>query len=588
MATRPKNHITGDKAVRRIGSDLIPEEWTISIPDSDYGLDMLIEVVQDNKTTGQLFFVQSKGTTDSYRDGTISYSMSIERICDYSRISLPVLFVYYSQIENRFWGRWMNSVYEQLDSRQKQQETLSLVFTSENEIDVHYLRSIGQKIQPTITNQVSLRFAPFSECFKRLDFQLIYLINRYVSGDITLDNHLCIQSFDIEMDGTPSQGIISFSNNKESVTVPISFPKIDFLYYPNLTIQDVPQCVLDILFVVAFYSSSLSLESRHYVLSHLTDSAFNLIPSDAWISFALRISDDDFRGITSLLDYAVKGGCYDIIPFILTRAFSLASSNEEFKGLYQLILKRCFSGISDDETKGSLCYNLGNSTRSEDLYQAFFWYRRASKFEPDYLNRSYWWEEVAGILYMTSHYFLAESFYEKAKKIGGENIREDIDMLISDCLVCQGRLGEASRFEANYLETSPKNPSLGVIRYTVTKRMIDTKVDCFDPIYWFNKGIDYSHNDKHCEALDCFLFSWRLEDSDFESLSNALMEAFNIGDFSILAIIAGALRDLAPDESFRNILNTILSEDNRRAYGNEALIEAFNILLLSPPSQLSE
>ncbi len=40
MALRPDNHITGDKAIRKISDRLIPDEWTISIPDSDYGLDM--------------------------------------------------------------------------------------------------------------------------------------------------------------------------------------------------------------------------------------------------------------------------------------------------------------------------------------------------------------------------------------------------------------------------------------------------------------------------------------------------------------------------------------------------------------------
>ena len=51
MALRPFNHITGELAARKIASDIILEEWTINIPDSDYGLDMLVEVVRDNRTT---------------------------------------------------------------------------------------------------------------------------------------------------------------------------------------------------------------------------------------------------------------------------------------------------------------------------------------------------------------------------------------------------------------------------------------------------------------------------------------------------------------------------------------------------------
>ena len=60
MAIRPNNHIVGDKAIRQISATLIPEEWTISIPDADYGLDMLIEVVEGNKTTGKFFSFNQK------------------------------------------------------------------------------------------------------------------------------------------------------------------------------------------------------------------------------------------------------------------------------------------------------------------------------------------------------------------------------------------------------------------------------------------------------------------------------------------------------------------------------------------------
>lgn len=98
MAIRPDNHIVGDKAIRQISATLIPEEWTISIPDADYGLDMLIEVVEGNKTTGKFFFIQSKGTQSVSVNGHISYSFPVERLKDYSEMKIPVLFVYYSKI----------------------------------------------------------------------------------------------------------------------------------------------------------------------------------------------------------------------------------------------------------------------------------------------------------------------------------------------------------------------------------------------------------------------------------------------------------------------------------------------------------
>lgn len=65
---------------------------------------MLVEVVNNNMTTGKFFFIQSKGTINSSQQDSISYSLEVERIKDYSKIAIPVLFVYYSKADNRFWG----------------------------------------------------------------------------------------------------------------------------------------------------------------------------------------------------------------------------------------------------------------------------------------------------------------------------------------------------------------------------------------------------------------------------------------------------------------------------------------------------
>ena len=541
-----------------------------------------MEVVKDNITTGRFFFIQSKGTIDSYNGGIISYSMSVERIRDYSQVQLPVLFVYYSKTEKRFWGRWMNSLYGQLNNEQKEQKTISIVFNDANEIDVDYLRNIGQRIELSITNQISLIIGHLPQGFKNIDSKIYYLISRYVCGDVTSDNHLCVGSIDLNITGTTSYGCVTVTYKKESISIPISLPTIDFLYYPNLNIQDVPQCLFDLLFVIAFFASSLSRTAREYVLSNSSGHIISLMPTDAWISFIFSIPDGDFFHIELMLDNLIKCEHYDIIQFIILRSFNLASSNKDYKDLYIRVLEKCFSGVIADDIKGSLCYNLGNYTREEDLYQAFSWYYCASKYEPDYLNRHYWWEELAGILYLSYHYRLAESFYLKAKMMGGSSCRKDIDMLISDCLVCQGRLEEAVLSEAKYIETSPRKMSEIVLRCNITKLMINKRIDCFNSRYWFNKGISYSNEDNHKEALNCFLFSWRLNDGDMEALSNAFIEAFNIGEFNLLSIIVCTMRELSPDDSFRFIVNTLLSDNNQLAGNNEALIDNIKSLLFSP------
>ena len=206
MAIRPDNHIIGDKAVRKISNNLIPEEWTISTPESDYGLDMLIEVVHNNQTTGRLFFIQSKGTIESSANGYITYPMDVARIEDYSKIELPVLFVYYSEKDNKFWGRWMNSLYETLSDDQKKQKTLTLHFFSYNEIDTGYLRSIGDRIEWSITNCVSVYCKDIPVRFRRFYIQIISVAQQYIGSEIIDDVRLSCKTISISYEGTLQNG----------------------------------------------------------------------------------------------------------------------------------------------------------------------------------------------------------------------------------------------------------------------------------------------------------------------------------------------------------------------------------------------
>ena len=223
MAIRPDNHITGDYAIRKILSSLIPEEWTISTPEADYGLDMLIEVVIDNTTTGKFFFIQSKGTLDSSRNGIITYSMDVERIKDYQKIELPVLFVYYSKPENKFWGRWMNSLYMSLTPQQREQQTVTLTFSSRNSIDVDYLRSIGAFLDSSITSRLSLLSDIQNDEFIRFHHKLLSLSQQFLGSIITDDSHLTCETISLSYEGTPQKGVVMLSSSGETINIPTDF-----------------------------------------------------------------------------------------------------------------------------------------------------------------------------------------------------------------------------------------------------------------------------------------------------------------------------------------------------------------------------
>lgn len=559
MANRPENHITGDKSVRQISAMLIPDEWTISIPDSDYGLDILVEVVQNNKTTGKFFFIQAKGTSMQSRNGEISYTMDIDRIKDYSEIKLPVLFVYYSKAENKFWGRWMNSIYKTLTKEQKVQKTVTLRFASWNEIDQNYLKSIGDEIALSITTRVALHCEMLPEQFRRFHHQVVTCARQFIGNDISDDTRLACKTLTVCYAGELHDGTCSLIDDNNRTVIPISLEEKDFLYYPLLTREECPSCFLKIIYAIGIHSFEFSSQSVDYVLLFPDQGVMEHICPALRETFVMNLPAEKMANVSKLLQMAALGGYGEIVQSIIILAFTHAVKSECGISLYQKLLSECISWTPVEESKGPLFYNLANSMRTLDLHESFSFYRQAVKREPDYKNRFYWWQEVAGVLYLMRRYKFAEIFYRKARKLAPQSCREDINILIADCLVCQGRLENALKEERIYIEQREKI-SWGVkLKNYVTGLMIQQQICNYDASYWFNQGVSSSHCNRHEEAYHSFLFAWRLCDGDYEALTNAFLATVITKNSILVALIFVALRELYPNDGYKLLVSNIAS-----------------------------
>lgn len=580
MALRPNNHITGDNAIRKIASDLIPEEWTISIPDSDYGLDMLIEVVRNNKTTGKLFFIQSKGTLDSSDEGNISYSMNLERIKDYSEIKIPVLLVYYSKTDGKFWGRWMNSLYSTLTKQQKKQDTITLHFSSSNIIDADYLRNIGDKILPSIANHVSIICTEASESFNRLHSQVIATAQSLVGDDISNDPRLSCMVVRLSYGGSLTDGFVDIKSDIYSIRISLRLESSDILYYPALSKEECPPWLLEIILTIALFGSTISSQAVDYVLLNPQKEALENIPINIWLSFLDQVQGKEIYKLSNLFDLAIQTKHEDIAQFIMLYVFMQVLKDIDCNELYRDLLSRYLNSELEEQTKGRLCYNLANSMRRIDYYEAFDLYVKAVHYEPEYRKLYYWWQEVGGVLYLTHHYYFAELFYKKARTLDPAKCREDIGLLISDCLVSQGKIKEALLEEVGYCEIHENLSSSVLLKTQITDMMNQRQIQVFDSIYWLNQGINYSCEGNHGESLNCFLIAWRLCDEGLEALVNAFIEALSVMDYVKMALIVSVLRDCAPEEGYKKIVSMLVSDNNIKPYTEETL-DALKKLIFS-------
>ena len=571
MALRPNNHITGDNAVRKIASDLIPEEWTISIPDSDYGLDMLIEVVRHNKTTGKLFFIQSKGTLDSSDGGNISHSMNLDRIKDYSEIKIPVLFVYYSKTDGKFWGRWMNSLYSTLTKQQKEQGTITLSFSSMNIIDAEYLRSIGDEISLSITKHVSLICTESPESFERLHSQVIATTRKLVGDEISNDPRLSCMVLRLSYGGTLLDGFVEIKSNTYSIRIALRLESSDILYYPALSKEECPHWLLEIIFNIALFSSIISSQSVDYVLLNPQKEALDNIPIHIWLSFLDRLYGEDLYKLSKLFDLAIQTQHEDLVQLIMVVVFMQTLKDTDHNEFYRDLLTRYLESEHEDKTKGRLCYNLANSMRRVDFYEAFDLYVKAVHYEPEYRKLYYWWQEVGGVLYLTSHYYFAELFYKKARTLAPDKCREDISLLISDCLANQGKIKEALSEEGSCFEIHESLSSRVLLKTQITYMMDQRQIQVFDSSYWFDKGVNYSCDGNHEESMNCFLIAWRLCEGDIDALVNAFTEALSVVDYVKMALILSVLRDCAPEEGYKRIVSMLVSDCKGEPHVEKAL-----------------
>ena len=577
MAIRPENHITGDKAIRKISDRLIPEEWTISIPDSDYGLDMLIEVVKDNSTTGSFFFIQSKGTLEHSINGSITYSIDVTKLKDYSSIKLPVLFVLYSKSDNKFWGRWMNAMYETLSDVQKSQKTATLHFNDKNEIDQDYLLSIGDSIEISLTNRISIVGQQVPALYERIHNQTINIAKQLIGLDITEDNCLTCKSIEITYNGTLEDGLAIICKDNLKINIPVKLESRDVLYYPFISREECPICLLDLSYVIAMLGSQLSEKCLDYTLTFIDERVINYIPNDICIEFIYCLPIEKLPQLYNFFKVAVQVNRNEIVQAILMQVFLCSIKRNDFKTLYKDLIRYYLTYGDENAPKGNFLYNLANSMREESCHEAFFLYMKALKYEPTYKDRYYWWQEVAGVLYITEHYIFATNFYRKSRDLNPQLCRQDIDILISDCLVCQGRLFEAQVEEKHYIDTHEKISASISLKMIITDMMTSQNVDKFDRIYWYNLGITASQKNNFSEALSCFLFSWRLYDGDVEALAIAFIQAFNVYEMNMALLILMVIRECYPEQGYKYLVSIILS--NGLNESSEVMIDFIQMVL---------
>jgi tetratricopeptide (TPR) repeat protein len=109
---------------------------------------------------------------------------------------------------------------------------------------------------------------------------------------------------------------------------------------------------------------------------------------------------------------------------------------------------------------GTACYNLANFYRGIGSNEnALKYYMETRRHKPGYKLYDYYYEEIAGVLFLLGKFYLAEILYRKAIELnGGTGMTK---ALLADCLIYQGKYEQAiSTLDVFLTEQHDKNEYL--------------------------------------------------------------------------------------------------------------------------------
>jgi tetratricopeptide (TPR) repeat protein len=108
LPRRPRSHTLEDES-RLAFRQWTPMEWSPRPVDPDYGVDLDVEVFENERPTGLFFYVQLRAT-DSERGDALTVRFRPEQWAYFRLLDRPVLVVRYHASTRSLYGRWAHQV----------------------------------------------------------------------------------------------------------------------------------------------------------------------------------------------------------------------------------------------------------------------------------------------------------------------------------------------------------------------------------------------------------------------------------------------------------------------------------------------
>ena len=593
---RPIQHIIETESKKKLNS-IIPDHWVLRELPLDYGLDFMVEIFKEGRSTGNIFYLQLKGSGQNIKNNIISYQLNKEHIEYYSSIPTPILFVLYSTKTKQFWGIWANQLKDIIIEEGSTQKTFTIKLGETHILNMDFFAELEKSFTFDLPKKINLSIISNSENGILFHQQLLKWIKYYFGEFVEVENSLLPTTILFKYNDVSEKSLsISVSNTMTIFKLDaVDITDDAFLFLPILDTNNCPSQFNEMLIWVSILLHKYNVKSSIELITKTLDESCQrfLNPIHIFEIIKKGIEENSILEIQNLSKSSLEKNIVEIFQFINLSILTF-DNEKRLTGLYKDNLLFALENLKDKSLIGVLSYNLANSYRStQELYLASKYYHVARKNEPGYLEKFYWWYEYAGVLFLASHYLLSEKFYRKSYKLNkGYNV-PSIYSLIGDALFFQGKFTVAKNEFDKFLSIDSNIPNEAIfLKKKICENFILSNLDnvAFDipkskelteqaffaqnpqklaeaiEIYplnglaWFNYGVFLNDNNDLENAFTAFLTAACIQDWDKEAWKNCLLISMNLKKKDEIILIYNVMLDKFGVESLNYISEHFLKD----------------------------
>jgi tetratricopeptide (TPR) repeat protein len=444
----------------------MPSSWPVRDVDDEYGIDMEVEVLRDRQATGMLFQVQLKATDSEHLEDARFIRVKRDTIAYWRAMDLLVLVVLYEAPTRRLFACWAHGISMNVRPGRVPGETMSIPFSDDSEIDDTYherlldeliaVRAFRTRRVP-LPIPVRVMFDESKAAFRENEFltRLRQLAERSrvvewqdMDGSSSASLYLGGGEVRFDLPAKLSTAVLYTTTPQDTNTA--LRVAADALVMASLTLCAVGMD-RDAVALAASVRAESTISDSPQVIEALFESYVSQGRAKEALSLLLPLMESSDQGLQTFADILIR-------PLVQLNGHNLDDTDRE---LVQASLRRRALADAGTPRAGRNWYTIAQFNRRHPNFQeALEAMKRALECDPGYVNRHYYYRDLAGIQYELGEYEESARNCSRALELGAD---ASTAFLLADVLMLAGEFARARRAAEDAILT--RNLATGLCAY---------------------------------------------------------------------------------------------------------------------------